>query len=267
MACIDVLRARKQKMLMQQEPEEASPKTLKKPERLFFGVDAYFNTESILQNNSKLFDWVVKNKVTPDFFGRNINGENSLTVEEINYIHSKGCRIAPIYKSEELYETNESGINVGQKIIAALTELNVPSGTAVFLRIYEYNAAKTDFLIGYSHQLLDAGFTPAFMANTDARFGFDEEFSRAYQVERELIGQSLIWATSPVVDDYNKMTTTHLVYPDLWRPFAPSAITRNDIAIWQYGKECHKIYDDSGNETWFNLDLVSNEEIIINKMF
>lgn len=45
------------------------------------------------------------------------------------------------------------------------------------------------------------------------------------------------------------------------------AITRNDISIWQYGKNCHPIYDDNNNKTTFNIDLVKNDRIIINHMF
>lgn len=61
--------------------------------------------------------------------------------------------------------------------------------------------------------------------------------------------------------------TTHLIHPDNWAPFAPSGITRNEIAIWQYGRACHPIEDDTGKMVTFNLDLVRNEQVIIDKMF
>ena len=61
--------------------------------------------------------------------------------------------------------------------------------------------------------------------------------------------------------------TTHLIHPDNWAPFAPSGITRNEIAIWQYGRACHPIEDDTGKMVTFNLDLVRNEQVIIDKMY
>ena len=63
------------------------------------------------------------------------------------------------------------------------------------------------------------------------------------------------------------MTTTHLIHPDVWRPFAPSGITREQIAVWQYGNNCHPIADDAGEKTTFDLNLVRNIDVIINKMF
>ena len=50
-------------------------------------------------------------------------------------------------------------------------------------------------------------------------------------------------------------------------PYAPSGITRADIAVWQYGKDCHPIQDDSGKETAFNADLVRNDRVILDRMF
>ena len=77
----------------------------------------------------------------------------------------------------------------------------------------------------------------------------------------------LIWAVSPIVEEYNGITTSHLIHPDNWVPFAPSGITRNEVAIWQYGVNCHPIEDDRGKATYFNLDLVRNEQVIVEKMF
>ena len=63
------------------------------------------------------------------------------------------------------------------------------------------------------------------------------------------------------------MTATHLIHPDNWKPFAPSGITRKDIAIWQYGKNCHPIQDEDDQETVFHLDLVTTSRLIIERMF
>ena len=81
----------------------------------------------------------------------------------------------------------------------------------------------------------------------------------------------MIWKKLQVysIDNINFFngTTSHLIHPDNWKPFAPSGIKRGEIALWQYGKECHPIEDDEGKETTFNIDLVRNDDIIIEKMF
>ena len=85
--------------------------------------------------------------------------------------------------------------------------------------------------------------------------------------DKEVFKKCLIWAVTPSLAEYERVTTTHLIHPDNWVPFAPSGITRQDIAIWQYGKNCHPIADDSGKETTFNVNLVRDAKIIIEKMF
>ena len=74
---------------------EATVKTeVQTPVRLLFGVDSKIQADDILQNNISEFEWVVRNKVYPNFWGRNLVGENCLTKKEIDFLHEKGCKIA-----------------------------------------------------------------------------------------------------------------------------------------------------------------------------
>lgn len=247
---------------------EATIKTeVHSPVRLLFGVDSKIQADDILQNNISEFEWVVRNKVYPNFWGRNLVGENCLTKNEIDFLHEKGCKIAAIYTSLDAKQTEEQGKIVAKKIDVVAMELGIPQGTAIFLEIGERENVTRDYMRGFAAGLVEEGFTPAFKANTDAHFGFDREFSRGLQTDRDVFSKCLVWAVSPSLAEYERVTTTHLIHPDNWIPFAPSGITRNDIAIWQYGKDCHPINDDTGVETTFNVNLVRNEQVIIEKMF
>ena len=79
--------------------------------------------------------------------------------------------------------------------------------------------------------------------------------------------QGMVWSEAPILEEYNRITTTHLIHPDNWTPYAPSGITRKGIAVWQYGKECHPIEDEKEEKTAFNINLVRNEAVIMKKMF
>ena len=122
-------------------------------------------------------------------------------------------------------------------------------------------------MLGFAKTMIAQGYTPAFKANTDAKFSFDREFSRGMQTNKDVFDKCLIWAVAPTIAEYDGITTTHLIHPDNWTPFAPSGIKRADIAIWQYGKECHPIEDDKGKPVTFNIDLVRNVQVITEKMF
>lgn len=235
---------------------------------LKFGVDSKVRADNYLQNNLTEFEWVTRNKLYPIFWARNIVGDNCLTNEEIDFLHGKACRIAPMYISSATKETEEQGIVDARESIGYARGLGIPINTAIFLEIDEAENATTDYMKGYIKTILLEGFTPAFKANTDASVcSFDREFSRGMQTDKELFDMCLIWAVAPIIEEYDKITTSHLIHPDNWVPFAPSAITRKDIAIWQYGQDCHPIEDNFGNKTTFNLNLVRNEQVLIRKTF
>lgn len=220
--------------------EEAVP-----VERLLFGVDSEIQANDILQNNISMYEWVVRNKVHPNFWGRNLSGENALTKDEVDFIHSKGCKIAAIYTDAGEKQTEEQGKTAGKIAAASAFELETPQDSAIFLNIGEESASR-EYLKGFAEELIESGYTPAFKADTDAKFDFDREFSRGLQTDREIFEQCLVWAVAPTLSEYDRMTTTHLIHPDNWMPYAPSGIKRKDIAAWQYGKDCHPIEDDKG---------------------
>ena len=72
------------------------PVAAKSVSRLLFGVDSKIQANDLLQNNIEEFEWIARNKIYPNFYGRYLTGENCLTKDEIKFLHSKGCKIAAI---------------------------------------------------------------------------------------------------------------------------------------------------------------------------
>lgn len=236
-------------------------------DRLFFGVDSKARADNILQNNLTQFEWVVRNKTHPNFWCRNINGENCLTKEEIKFIHNQGSKIGFMCLDNAEKATIPQGDFFANSMLDILNDLKIPNGVALFLEVNDTDIVSTEYMFGYAQKLLSNGFVPGFKANTDAKYPFDREFSRGIKYEKEIFGKCIVWATAPIIAEYDEITTTHLVHPENWVPFAPSGITRNDIAIWQYGKKCHSINDNLNKKTFFNVDLASNLKIIEHYMF
>lgn len=241
-------------------------KPIKKATRLLFGVDSAIQSDDLLQNNIEQFEWVVRNKIYPNFYGRYITGDNCLTREEIQYLHGKGCKIALIYHTEGQKSTKAQGKVIARKIDTRLTKLGIFSNVAVFLEIGESEKVTTEFMESFAGELMAEGFTPGFKANTDAAFDFDREYSRGMLTNKDIFKKCLIWSIAPTIKEYNGIKNSHLIHPDEWKPYAPSGTTRSKIAIWQYGVNCHPIEDDEGKKVTFNLDLVLNDKIIIEKM-
>ena len=244
--------------------EETMPQAT---EHLLFGVDSTTEATDLLQNNISLFQWVVRNKLYPAFWGRNIVGENPLTTQEIDSLHEHGCKIAAVLEVAKEKNTAAQGKDAALAALDAAFRLRIPIGTALFLKIEETQNATRDYMKGFALTVLEANYTPGFIANTDAKYSFDREFSRGMQTDRDIFTRCMVWATAPSLKEYERVTTTHLIHPDNWVPFAPSGITRKEIAIWQYGRQCHPIYDDKEKEVTFNINLVRNKNVIKEKMF
>ena len=274
MACIDEYKKRMKKRAEQAMREDTSKPTVK-PEasevvpmmNYLFGVYSEYPADDMLQNNISLFEWVLRTKIHPSFWGRNITGDRALTKEEIRVLHRKACKIAAVYTDSEEMKTAEQGRIDGADIDAIALDLGIPEGTAVYVEIRDGEEVTSEYLMSFARTLLEEGYTPGFKVSTDAKFVFDREFSRGMQQDRDVFMKCLIWATSPVVPEYDGMTTSHLIHPDHWKPFAPSGTNRRAIGIWQYGRKCHPIEDDDELETTFDLNLVRNKEVIVEKMF
>ena len=240
---------------------------LNKHKQLYFGVDSKIPATDLLQNNLNMFEWVSRNKVYPIFWGRYITGENSLTQEEAEFFHNKKCKIALIGTSPEPKISEEDGRKFATKVLSIVSKLNIPSKTVIFLEFDDNEALSKNYMRGYAIELLVKGYIPGFKANTDSVCCFNREFCRGLQKEPLLFQQCPIWAVAPTLDEYNEATDSHILHPNYWKPYAPSGITRNEIAIWQYGKNCHRIFDDNDIETSFNVNITQNNLSILEKLF
>ncbi len=224
------------------EKEKSIPK--------YFGVDTETRVDELLQNNITLFDWIRKNQGFPYFIGRRINGENALTSEEMSFISSNGSKTIPILTAV----TEKSAKDNAKIAITLLEDLKIERNTPVFVEI-DAEKVTDEFLKEFATEVLSGGYIPGFYVDTDSYNNFDRLFSRAYQANEELMKQCKIWALSPEMEEFYETKNGHNEKPDIWGPFAPSCISKEQISFWQYGRKCHPINTYKGDKAYFNLNL------------
>lgn len=224
------------------EKEKSIPK--------YFGVDTETRVDELLQNNITLFDWIRKNQGFPYFIGRRINGENALTTEEMSYIASNGSKAIPILT----FVSEKSAKDNARIAITLLEDLKIERNTPVFVEI-DADKVTDEFLKDFATEVLSGGYIPGFYVDTDSYNNFDRFFSRAYQANEELMKQCKIWALSPEMEEFYETKNGHNEKPDIWGPFAPSCISKEQISFWQYGRKCHPINTYKGDRADFNLNL------------
>ena len=146
-----------------------------------FGVDSFLPSNTKLTNGYDLYSWVMRMNCFPEFWGRNISGENQLTQEEVSFLHEKNCKIALIFN--DITEANVSKANGAAeafRAIEAVRALGVPSNMsiAIFAYINPNWSISHNWMISFAHVLAENGFVPGFIGNTDSSLNFN--FDRQY---------------------------------------------------------------------------------------
>lgn len=232
-----------------------------------FGVDSSQKANTVLQHNLTMLEWVTKNKLPPNFWGRNINGENSLDKEEIEYLHDTGgCKIAPLYQTEEQMLTEQDGVLDAEKAVECAEKLGFHAGHTLYVKIKNSSEVTMEYMLGFAKHLQTKGLIPGMYADTDAHFDFSHQFSRGAVENADVFKKCRIWAVSPSLTEYDKTTNAHILYPDYWGPYSPSCMPQDEIAIWQYGIGCHPVNDYTGRPTSFNINLVKKADIVLEEM-
>ncbi len=194
-----------------------------------FGVNSIVRADTRLKNGYTMYDWVMRMKCFPAFWGRTLFGENVITREEMHFLKEKRCRVALIMR--DLTEIEVSGIDgapAAYRAIYAAKALGVPQNAAVclFAEIKPTWSINHNWMIGFAKTLAENGFVPGFIGNTDSsqNFNFDRQCSHFVQATRATDGYGAIYcATEPKREGA----------PVKWMPYCPSALSREDIHLWE----------------------------------
>lgn len=194
-----------------------------------YGVNSAHPANMRLTNGYDLFGWVMRMSSVPSFWGRYITGKNRLTSEEIGFLHENDCGIALIFNdlTEEIVSTS-NGIEDGLRAANAAKLIGAPKhyGIAIFAEIKDDWSVNHNWMISYTNAVLDSGFIPGFIANTDSskNFNFGRQCSHYAEFMGDIAYNSTVyWATEPKLDSE----------PENWTPYCPSKLKPDNIDIWR----------------------------------
>lgn len=197
-----------------------------------FGVSSNTPSNTKLSNGYTLYDWVMRQRCFPAFWGRPISGNNAITKEEIAFLKDKGCKILLLFNDfTEAQISSNNGENDALQIVEKIHELGVPQweNIAVAVDIPSEWSVNHNWMLGFATVLNANGIVPAFIGNTDSskNFNFDRQSSHYVQAfGSEKPFETIFGAKEPKVEGE----------PTTWTPFAPSALVPEDIKLWECGK-------------------------------
>lgn len=223
--------------------------------KTFFGVSSDTPSNKRLKNGYTLYDWVMRQKGFPLFWGRTISGENAIDEEEIRFLRDKDCKVLLVVRELTEREVSAtSGFDSAKRAIKALEALNITSNqeVAIIAEIKPEWSVNHNWMISFAQIISSHGFIPGFIGNTDSskNFNFDRQCSHYVQATQDTEQYGAIYcATEPKCDGA----------PEEWLPFCPSALEPENMQLWACG------------ETKFgNIkvdDIYAKDSKILEKMF
>ena len=156
---------------------------------IIYGADSKYPSNQKLTNGFLLYDWVVRKSCYPSFWGRSITGEGVITQEEIEFLKSRNCKIACMLRDlNEPEISSNDGVNDALEAAMAAKALGVPenSGIALFADIPTDWSVNHNWMISFASTLLNNGYIPGFVGNTDSskNFNFGRQCSHYVQATR-----------------------------------------------------------------------------------
>ena len=205
--------------------------------KIIFGVSSTTPANKKLKNGYTLYEWIMRQKCFPRFWGRTILGEDSITDKEIEYLKSKDCKILPIM--QDLSEEAVSGINGAEDALRAINaaeSLGIPKneGIAIFAKIEPEWSINHNWMINYASNLFYNGYVSGFIGNTDSskNFNFDRQCSHFIQATEAINHyNAVLMANEPKFEEM----------PIKWAPYCPSVLRPEDMDLWACSKT---VFDD-----------------------
>lgn len=222
---------------------------------IIFGVDSKSPANVQLTNGYSLYDWVIRQNSFPDFWGRDLDGEDAITTEEREYLKKKNCKVALIVRNlTEIAVSSVDGTNDALHAVEAAKMKGVPqhNNIALFAEIHSDWSVNHNWMISFAQTVYENGYVPGFIGNTDSskNFNFDRQCSHYVQATKEAGNfNAVYWATEPQLPEE----------PREWAPFYPSALQANDIGLWRMGTI--GLNDVSANQTY------ARDESLLNYMW
>ena len=136
-----------------------------------FGVNSHASANLRLKNGYTMYDWVMRKRCFPAFWGRTFLGENAITTEEIEQLRKKNCKIALIIRDlTEQQISQHSGVKDAMRVVAAAKALGVPQnkGIALFVEVKPEWCINHNWMISFARNLANNGYVAGFIGNTDS---------------------------------------------------------------------------------------------------
>lgn len=197
--------------------------------RKVWGVDS---TNTV---NRDLYECVKNNFGLPKFWGRYLterpNASSGLSKFEINYIHSKGMKVLPIYNVISEAVGYDEGRIAARNAVFHARRLNIPQNIVLFANIGKIFNVDANWIKAWVETILPTGYRPG-LYHDPIEGQFAAAYCEAVKQNNEVALQSILWSTQP-----EPGVTSERKAPR-FNPDMPKC--KGNVWIWQYGRDAVK---------------------------
>lgn len=198
---------------------------------IIYGVNSVISANQKLKNGYTMFDWVMRQRCFPEFWGRTLIGENPITKDEIRFLRDRDCKIALMINDlNEKIVSSSSGYDDAIRAIEAASKLDIPQneGIALFAVINPNWSVNHNWMIDFARTIVEYGYVPGFIGNTDSskNFNFDRQCSHYVQATYDVNQFYAIYGATEPKSEFE---------PECWMPYCPSALQPEDMDLWFTG--------------------------------
>lgn len=138
--------------------------------RTVFGVYSATPMHKKFKNGYTMYDWVKRQKDTPEFCIRTLCGKNKITAEEIEFLRDKNCKIGLAFCDRtDMDFADSDGVKDATWVLSALKEWGVPKneGILVFVKLDTEYTANYRWMTLFASVLNYSGYIAAFIGPRD----------------------------------------------------------------------------------------------------
>ncbi len=197
-----------------------------------------------IEGQPALFDFIVQQAGTPQFWGRYIAGkaqDDLLTADEASFLLNNNCRILLVHYGINPGGGYQAGVQDAMNAIAAAQNLGAPSGVSLYGDIETGVATNPDWYFGWWETMSASVYTSAggFYCNPSANNAqnFATPYCAAINDPRNLNSDGSLRFNPPLFVstprpgcDFDR---------SYYQPDEPSCVAGSAV-IWQYVEQCHK---------------------------
>lgn len=194
----------------------------------------HWGVDSSQTVTSDLYNCVLNNYGKPEYWGRYLTkvegASEGLTKEEIQFLHTNGIKVLPIYNDFRRAVGEAQGKVVAMNAAYHAKRLGIRKGTPIFANVERFFDVDPAWIKGYVDYLYNTDYKPG-MYYDPSEGNFATAYCEAANADKRVADQVILWSAEP------DLGVTNAKDAPPFNPTMPECESNSNVWAWQYGRD------------------------------